>query len=69
MKKLVLVSVLALFMASFSFASTGVVIEKAPTAQTDDDEKKEATDTEKKESTCDKKEESCAKKESSCCKK
>jgi hypothetical protein len=69
MKKIILISALVLFVASYSFASSDVVVEKAPTAQTDDDEKKDASDTEKKDSSSEKKEESCAKKESSCCKK
>ena len=72
MKKLILFSALVLFVASYSFAGTSMVIEKAPTAQMDDDEKKAAENTEnneKKEGTCEKKEESCAKKENSGCSK
>lgn len=67
MKKIVLISALALFVATFSFATTGVRTEKAPSAQIDDDEKKDAKDDEKKDSSCEKKEESCEKKESSGC--
>lgn len=73
MKKIVLISALALFLATYSFAVTGVRSEKAPTAQRDDNDKKEANDEDKKDekkkdSTCEKKEESCAKKESAGCK-
>jgi hypothetical protein len=72
MKKLIFISAFVLFVASYSFAGTSVMIEKAPTSQIDDNEKKAAENTEdnkKEDAKCEKKEESCDKKESSCCKK
>jgi len=68
MKKVVLISALMLFVATFTFASTGVINEKAPVTQNDDDEKKAASNDEKKEGTCEKKKESCEEKENSGCK-
>jgi hypothetical protein len=67
MKKIVLISAMVLFVASFSFVTANVVTEKAPSAQVDDDKKKEKKEDCKKDSSCEKKEENCEKKKSSEC--
>lgn len=69
MKKLVLISALVLFVASFSYATYSISANTTPVEMTDDEPKAKEEKTEKKDEACCKKAEdkSCSKKEDASC--